>query len=76
MPVPIGSGVQAETFIPQAKASTYPVLTAGSKAGFVFEVTAREYPGLLAWVRFTDDAGLHWEVNTDLHLEKLKSRDW
>jgi hypothetical protein len=28
------------------------------------------------WVRFTDDAGLHWEIDNDLHLKKLDSRDW
>jgi hypothetical protein len=30
----------------------------------------------VATVRFTDDAGLHWEVEDDLHLEQLDSRDW
>jgi hypothetical protein len=27
-------------------------------------------------VRFTDDAGLHWEIDHDLHLEKLAERTW
>ena len=27
-------------------------------------------------VRFTDDAGLYWEVDPDLHLAKLDSRSW
>jgi len=26
-------------------------------------------------VRFTDDAGLHWQIDHDLHLEKLEHRD-
>jgi hypothetical protein len=27
--------------------------------------------------RFTDDAGLHWQVDPDLHVEKLPDRsDW
>jgi hypothetical protein len=27
--------------------------------------------------RFTDDAGLHWQVDPDLHLKKLPDRsDW
>jgi hypothetical protein len=25
-------------------------------------------------VRFTDDAGLHWQIDHDLHLEKLLDR--
>jgi hypothetical protein len=28
-------------------------------------------------VRFTDDAGLHWQIDPDLHLKKLNDRrDW
>ena len=28
-------------------------------------------------VRFTDDAGLHWQIDPDLHLERPKTRnDW
>jgi hypothetical protein len=26
--------------------------------------------------RFTDDAGMHWQIDPDLHLGKLNSRDW
>jgi hypothetical protein len=25
-------------------------------------------------VRFTDDAGLHWQIDQDLHLEQLDNR--
>jgi hypothetical protein len=25
--------------------------------------------------RFTDDSGLHWELDTDLHLLRLANRD-
>jgi hypothetical protein len=27
-------------------------------------------------LRFTGDAGLHWQIDHDLHLEKLDNRDW
>jgi hypothetical protein len=27
-------------------------------------------------LRFTDDAGLHWQLDNDLHLAQLDSRDW
>jgi len=26
--------------------------------------------------RFTDDAGLHWQIDQDLHLERLSEREW
>jgi len=32
-----------------------------------------------SWVtlRFTDDAGLHWQIDENMHLEKLPNRyDW
>jgi hypothetical protein len=53
-----------------------PVLRAGRQAGFVWALTAEQYPQVIPWLRFTDDAGLHWEIGVDLHLEKLASRDW
>jgi WD40 repeat protein len=48
----------------------------GLKAWFAWDFTLEQYPGMNAWVRFTDDAGLHWELTTDLHLGKFDSRDW
>jgi hypothetical protein len=26
--------------------------------------------------RFTNDAGQHWQIDHDLHPQKLKHRDW
>jgi hypothetical protein len=68
VPYVLGPGAKAETFVPQVRASTMPVLRAGHTGGFVWGFTSAQYPRLLSWVRFTDDAGLHWEVTTDLHL--------
>jgi len=30
----------------------------------------------LGVARFTDDAGLHWQLDDDLHLKQLPGRDW
>jgi hypothetical protein len=53
------------------------VIKAGASGGFIW--SSGDMPdsqGSQFWVRFTDDAGLHWEIDTDLHLEKLPKRDW
>lgn len=62
-------------FIERGSGSTMPVLRAGMKAGFAWSGAA-EYPRIVWTVRFTDDAGRHWEIDTDLHLRKLDHRDW
>jgi hypothetical protein len=75
-PVGIGPSVQVDTFVLRARAGIMPVLRTGQKAGFGWDFTVVQYPRFLVWVRFTDDAGLHWEISTDLHLEKLATRNW
>lgn len=41
---------------------------------FVFPVKSDSQAILT--LRFTDDAGLHWQVDDDLHLEQRAERDW
>jgi hypothetical protein len=48
----------------------------GEAYGFVFEITAHRALMDSEVVRFTDDAGLHWQIDHDLHLERLSDRDW
>jgi hypothetical protein len=58
-------------------APTVRVLRAGAKAGLAFPFVASDYPDARVTARFTDDAGLHWEIRPDLHLGKLTNRsDW
>jgi hypothetical protein len=72
----LGSTAQAQAFVPTERSGTMPVLRAGQTAAFVWGLTTNLYPRLISWVRFTDDAGLHWEIDTSLHLGKLRERDW
>ena len=51
------------------------LLRAGETGGFIFTGSKDEYPMASFTVRFTDDAGLHWQIDPDLHLEKLPNRD-
>lgn len=75
-PYNLGPNVQGQAFVPAERSSTMPVLRAGRTAAFVWGFTTALYPRLIPWVRFTDDAGLHWEIDTSLHLKKLNHRDW
>jgi hypothetical protein len=34
-----------------------------------------QYPDAWLTARFTDDAGLHWQIGHDLDLKKLANRD-
>ena len=67
---------QAEAFVFQARDHSVPVLKAGHKAALVWGFTALQYPHVITWVRFTDDADLQWEVDTALHVRELDPRDW
>jgi hypothetical protein len=60
----------------RARASTMPVLRVERSAAFVWGFPVSEFPEIIPTIRFTDDAGLHWEIGVDLHLEKLPTRDW
>jgi hypothetical protein len=45
--------------------------------GFEFDLHNRHDRHWKISVRFTDDAGLHWQIDSELHLEKLDGiSDW
>jgi hypothetical protein len=50
-------------------------LKAQERIGFAWRFTIAPYLFMLE-VRFTDDAGLHWQIDRSLHLQKLDKRDW
>jgi hypothetical protein len=54
-----------------------PVLRKSVTVGFVFIKPFRQHPQARILVRFTDDAGLHWQIDENLHLSRLgDERDW
>jgi hypothetical protein len=65
--------LKGPVFQPHAAASA-PVIRANNEGGFLIELPLRTDTRMSA--RFTDDAGLHWQVDQELHLEKLDERDW
>jgi hypothetical protein len=62
-------------FLDLSDGSHIPLIRASEEASFVFDADTEEYPKARVTARFTDDAGLHWQVDPDLHLEKLDDRD-
>ena len=55
------------------------VIRAGETYGLVFDMRSNEVPIAeppLGVARFTDDAGLHWQLDEDQHLRQLPDRDW
>lgn len=58
------------------KNGNVPLVRAGERCGFIFPVGRDANPNTRFILRFTDDAGLDWQINNDLHLEKLTKRDW
>ena len=74
---PIGVGsARVDAFEFKARTGVMPLLRAGHKAAFAWGLTVLARPSIRSCVRFTDDAGLVWEVDSFLHLQKLSSRDW
>ena len=60
----------------QASEPRVDLVRADGTVEFIFPVEAEAHPKARITARFTDDAGLHWQIDPDLHLEKLNSRDW
>ena len=58
-----------------AEGSTVPLIRAGSQYGFLLRFDIEKNPDARIAARFTDDAGLHWQIDQDLHLESLDKRD-
>ena len=53
------------------------VIRSSHSYGFAFSAGVDEHPAAQVTVRFTDDVGLHWQLDQDLHLKKLDNRnDW
>lgn len=66
----------AQRFEGHENRETLPVLRAGHSAVLIWPFTTDRYPNARFTARFTDDAGLRWQIDNDLHLEKRASCDW
>jgi hypothetical protein len=74
---PDASGDRApDTVVQPVPLSDWSPVHPGEQYGFVFGVSPLKVLMQEATVRFTDDAGLHWQIDLDQHLEQLPDRDW
>jgi hypothetical protein len=54
-----------------------PLIRSGHTGALIFPIGFSLSEDARMTIRFTDDAGLHWQIDHDLHLEKLDNRaDW
>lgn len=74
--VAIGSAALMPSLRDPKLGDRVPLIRSGQVYGFMFPFGAKAHS--MAWMkaRFTDDAKLQWEIDPDLHLEKLSRRDW
>lgn len=72
----VGSSAHRAMMSNPAEGDTVPLIRVGSQYGFLFRFDIEQNPDARLAVRFTDDAGLHWQIDQDLHLEPLGNRDW
>jgi hypothetical protein len=69
--VPLPGGRSGSTFIP-ARAPIASVLRVGDAWGFLFSIKVNEYTFAEFTAHFTDDAGLRWMIDHNLHLKAKK----
>jgi hypothetical protein len=57
-------------------ADRVPLIRGGRTYGFKTQIPVADHQVARMMVRFTDDALINWEIDSDLHLAKLQSRNW
>jgi hypothetical protein len=67
-------GYRAMMNVP-AEGSEVALIRAGDRFGFLLRFDLEAHADVRLAVRFTDDAGLHWQIDQDLHLQSLSNRD-
>jgi hypothetical protein len=76
-PSPVAAGhVPTERIGDVAEDTKMDLVRPDAAVVFVFMYEIAQYLDARMTLRFTDDAGLHWQIDHDQHLEKLDSRDW
>jgi hypothetical protein len=73
--VEMGMPPGARAVARQEAGSRLSLIRAGEAWMFIFRYDVDGHPDATMTARFTDCAGLYWQIDHDLHLEKLDNRD-
>jgi hypothetical protein len=73
---PVGPKAQMPVFVSPKLGDHVALIRGGKTYGFKTSIPVADHQVARMIVRFTDDAGIHWEIDADLHLAKLPSRNW
>lgn len=73
---PVASNVTMPVFVSPKLGDRAALIRSSEKYGVKSEIPVTGHEVTRMIVRFTDDAGINWEIDADLHLAKLPSRDW
>lgn len=68
--------VNPNVWVEGTDASSALVIRSQHTCALRFDLTPSDKPEARTAVRFTDDAGLYWQIDHNLHLQKLEQRDW
>jgi hypothetical protein len=74
--LPMGSAANMPVFIGARLGDRVALIRGGQTFGFQSSIPVADHQLARMITRFTDDAGIHWQIDADLHLEKLASRNW
>jgi hypothetical protein len=70
------TGRRNRSLVKSYKRPTVTLARAGTSWSFIFPCVASATDQVRSLVRFTDDVGLHWQIDENLHLGRIGRRDW
>lgn len=74
--IPIALATQMPVVIGPKLGDRVALIRGGKTFGFKTSIPVAGHEVTRMIVRFTDDAGIPWQIDADLHLKKLPARDW
>lgn len=70
------TGRRSRSLIKSYEETNVELARPGAAWSFVFPCIANATDVVSTVIRFTDDVGLHWQIDENLHLTKIRRRNW